>query len=207
MKKRIDTIIFDFGNVLLTWDPHRVYDPWFGSREKADWFLQNICTLAWNGEIDAGKSIAAGTEELCAKHPGWEREIRLYFERWIEMIGPEVDGMYELVTELKAAGYRTLGLTNWSLETFCKVSDHRIFALMDGFVISGAEHCLKPEPEIFRILLDRYGLRPEQCVFIDDSPVNAKGAEAVGITGICFKGASALRQELERVLQDVKGSD
>jgi len=202
MTPKIDTIIFDFGNVLLVWDPHKVYDPYFGSREKADWFLKNICTLSWNGEVDAGKPIATAVAELCAKYPEWEKEIRLYFDRWIEMIGPEVEGMYDLVTELKSKGYRVLGLTNWSLETFCKVSDKRIFALMDGKVISGEEHCLKPEPKIFNILLDRYHLKPEQCVFIDDSPVNAKGAEAVGIHGICFKGAPALREDLKELLQE-----
>lgn len=196
MERRIDTIVFDFGNVLLTWDPHRVYDKYFGNRQKADWFLQNICTLAWNGEIDAGKSIAAGTAELISRHPEWEEGIRLYFDHWIEMIGPEIDGMYELVTELKSAGYRTLGLTNWSLETFCKVKDHRIFALMEGFVISGAEHCLKPEPEIFRILLDRYRLVPGQCLFIDDSTVNAQGARNIGMGAIRFESAQALRKSL-----------
>lgn len=194
----VDTIIFDFGNVLLEWDPHRIYDSYFGSREKASWFIENICTPEWNGEVDAGKSIAQATQELVARHPVWEKEIRMYFDRWIEMIGSPVEGMYELVNSVKAKGYRTLGLTNWSLETFRLVRyEYPVFSLMDGMVISGEEHCLKPDERIFRILLQRYSLEPSQCLFIDDNPDNVRGAEALGIKALQFSDADSLRADLK----------
>lgn len=194
MKK---TLVFDFGGVLVDWNPHYLLDGYFGSREKADWFIRNICTMKWNEEMDAGKPFETGIAELSAKFPEYAADIRAYFERWIEMMGDEIEGMYDLLSLFKQEGYRLYGLTNWSCETFCQVR-HRypIFDLLDGMVVSGEEHCIKPDPRIFRILLERYRLDPADCIFIDDRPSNVAGAEAVGIQGIVFTSAESLRQTL-----------
>lgn len=190
-------LIFDFGGVLIDWDPHYVYDPYFGDRAKADWFLTNICTMEWNGEVDAGKPMAEATAELVARFPEWKKEIEMYFGRWIEMIGKAIPGMYELLLELKARGHRLFGLSNWSAETFVQIKeDFPALKLLDGMVVSGYVKCLKPSPEIYRILLDRYSLQASNCVFIDDNAANVAGAEAVGIRGILFTGASDLRKLL-----------
>ncbi len=190
-------LIFDFGGVLIDWNPHYVYDPYFGDRAKADWFLTNICTMEWNGEVDAGKPMAEATAELVARFPEWKKEIEMYFGRWIEMIGEAIPGMYELLLELKAHGHRLFGLSNWSAETFVQIKeDFPALKLLDGMVVSGYVKCLKPSPEIYRILLDRYSLQASDCVFIDDNAANVAGAEAVGIRGIRFTGASDLRRQL-----------
>ena len=190
-------LIFDFGGVLIDWNPHYVYDPYFGDRAKADWFLTNICTMEWNGEVDAGKPMAEATAELVARFPEWKKEIEMYFGRWIEMIGEAIPGMYELLVELKARGHRLFGLSNWSAETFVQIKeDFPALKLLDGMVVSGYVKCLKPSPEIYRILLDRYSLQASDCVFIDDNAANVAGAEAVGIRGILFTGASDLRKLL-----------
>lgn len=190
-------LIFDFGGVLIDWNPHYVYDPYFGDRAKADWFLTNICTMEWNGEVDAGKPMAEATAELVARFPEWKKEIEMYFGRWIEMIGKAIPGMYELLLELKARGHRLFGLSNWSAETFVQIKeDFPALKLLDGMVVSGYVKCLKPSPEIYRILLDRYSLQASDCVFIDDNAANIAGAEAVGIHGIRFTGASDLRRQL-----------
>ena len=190
-------LIFDFGGVLIDWNPHYVYDPYFGDRAKADWFLTNICTMEWNGEVDAGKPMAEATAELVARFPEWKKEIEMYFGRWIEMIGKATPGMYELLLELKARGHRLFGLSNWSAETFVQIKeDFPALKLLDGMVVSGYVKCLKPSPEIYRILLDRYSLQASDCVFIDDNAANVAGAEAVGIRGILFTGASDLRLHL-----------
>lgn len=191
------TLIFDFGGVLVDWNPHYLYDKHFGDAAKTDWFLANICTMAWNEQMDAGKPFCEGVAELSAIHPEWAREIEMYFHRWIEMMGDEIEGMYSLLQELKEKGCPLYGLTNWSAETFCQVRDrYRIFRLLDGMVVSGEEHCLKPYPEIYHILLDRYHLNPAECIFIDDRASNLRGAEAVGIRGILFTGAGDLRRQL-----------
>jgi 2-haloacid dehalogenase len=192
----IKNIIFDFGTVLLDWNPKRLFTPYFGDEAKCDWFLENVCNRAWNDQMDKGKPVAVGTEEKVAEFPEWEKEIRMYFDRWIEMIGDETPGMFELENELKAAGYGIYGLTNWNNETFCQVRGKRVFQVLDGMIVSAEEKLLKPEPEIYECLLERYGLKREECVFIDDVPKNVAGAEAVGIRAILFENPSQVRRAL-----------
>ena len=190
-------LIFDFGGVLIDWNPHYLYDSYFGDRAKTDWFLANICTMKWNEQVDAGKPMAEATAELVAKFPEWKKEIEMYFGRWIEMIGEAIPGMYELLLELKARGHRLFGLSNWSAETFVQIKeDFPALKLLEGMVVSGYVKCLKPSPEIYHLLLDRYSLKASDCVFIDDNAANVAGAEAVGIRGIRFTGASDLRRQL-----------
>lgn len=190
-------LIFDFGGVLIDWNPHYLYDSYFGDRARTDWFLANICTMKWNEQVDAGKPMAEATAELVAKFPEWKKEIEMYFGRWIEMIGEAIPGMYELLLELKARGHRLFGLSNWSAETFVQIKeDFPALKLLEGMVVSGYVKCLKPSPEIYQLLLDRYSLKASDCVFIDDNAANVAGAEAVGIRGIRFTGASDLRRQL-----------
>jgi len=194
-------LVFDFGGVLVDWNPHHLYDSYFGSKEKATWFLENICTNEWNSQMDGGKPFCQGVAELSAQYPEYAKDIEAYFNRWIEMMGTEIEGMYGLLQEYKAKGYTLLGLTNWSSETFCQVKDvYPIFKLLDGMVVSAEEHCIKPSPRIYQILLERFGLNASDCVFIDDRQPNIDGADAVGMTGILFTSAQDLREKLESVL-------
>ena len=199
----IRNLIFDFGSVLVDWDPHYLYIPYFGDASKAEWFLTEICPYTWNTQADAGRSLQEITDERVALFPQWEKEIRMYYDRWIEMMGGQIPGMEELVRDYKARGYGVWGLTNWSRETFPLVR-HRypVFDLLDGIVVSGEERTAKPGPELYRILLDRYGLQAETCVFIDDSPRNVAGAEAVGIRGLVFRDAAQLRRDLDGILSE-----
>ncbi len=187
-------LIFDFGGVLIDWDPHHLYDPHFGDRAQADWFLKNICTMEWNLQMDGGKPFAQGVAELTARFPEWSREIKMFHRDWIKMIGGPIPGMYELLLEFKAAGHRLFGLSNWSTETFPLIKDdYPALRLLEGMVVSGYEGVTKPQPEIYQLLLDRYSLKAEESVFIDDNPANAAGAEAVGIRGIHFTSCEDLR--------------
>lgn len=197
----IKNIIFDYGAVLLDWNPHHLYDGYFGSEEKAEWFLQNVCTYTWNTQHDGGKPVAEGTAELIAQFPEWEKEIRMYYGCFEQMIGGQIEGMYELITGLKQRGYHVYGLTNWSGETYPLVRHkYPIFDLMEGMVVSGDEKMLKPNAEIFELLLQRYGLKAEESVFIDDNANNCQGARNVGLQAIQFKDARSLAEELEKIL-------
>ena len=192
-------LIFDFGGVLIDWDPHHLYDPYFGDRTRADWFLQNICTMEWNTQMDGGKPFAVGVAELSARFPEWAKEIEMFHKDWIKMIGGPIPGMYEQLCEYKAAGHHLYGLSNWSAETFPLVRDRfPSLQLLEGMMVSGYEGIVKPAPAIFELLLRRYGLRAEDCVFIDDNPTNVDGALAVGIRGIRFTSAAELRSFLEK---------
>ena len=194
----IKNIVFDFGGVLVDWNPHYLYDGYFGSREKADWFLANICTMEWNVQMDGGKPFAQGIAELSAVHPQWSREIQMYFDRWMDMMGEEIPHMRELIQDLKRRGYRIFGLTNWSAETFCQVR-HRygIFDLLEGMTVSGEEHVTKPDLAIYRRLLDRFSLVPGECLFIDDNAANVAGAIQAGMAAVRFTDPATLKEYLD----------
>ena len=197
----IKNIIFDFGAVLVDWNPHYLYDPYFGDAKKAEWFLNEVCPYEWNAQCDAGRPIKDITAERVALFPDWEKEIRMYFDRWIDMMAGQIPGMEALVREYKQRGYGIWGLTNWSAETFPLVrDDYPVFKLLDGYVVSGAEKIKKPDARLYRILLDRFGLEAGECVFIDDNPANTAAAEALGIKGIVFQNPEQLRKELDNLL-------
>lgn len=195
-------IVFDFGGVLVDWNPHHLYDKYFGSREKAEWFLNNICLYSWNLQMDGGKPFAEGVAELQAEHPEWSEAIAIYHTRWIEMMNGEIEGMASVIRRLKMAGYGVYGLTNWSAETFPMVRDtYPVFQEFDGIVVSGEEHLLKPDAAIYKCLLERYALQAEESLFVDDNADNVVGARNVGMKAIQFTSA----EELERELKDVFG--
>ena len=193
----IKNIIFDYGGVLLDWNPHYLYDPYFGDKDKAEWFLTNICTYEWNAQHDNGKPIAEGTAELIALHPEWEKEIRMYYDDFMKMMGGQILGMEELVKDLKAKGYRVFGLSNWSVETFSQVRHvYPVLDLMEDMVISGIERIMKPDHRIFELALNRFGIKAEETVFIDDNPNNVQAACEVGIHGVLFQSKDLLLSKL-----------
>lgn len=194
----IKNIIFDFGAVLVDWNPRYVYTPYFGDADKAEWFIKNICTPEWNGTVDKGRSIDDANRELLEKYPEWEKEILMYFDRWVEMVGDETPGMTDLIRELKAKGYRILGLSNWARVTFNQVKDGFEFEkLLDGYIISGDVKMLKPDAEIYEELIRRFQIEPSESLFIDDNPANTASAEAIGIRAIKFESQEKLRKELK----------
>lgn len=198
----IKNVIFDFGCVLVYWSQHNLYDTHFGSKEKTDWFVDNICTWEWNNQTDLGKSFAESVAEKVAEYPEWETEIRMYWERWEDMLNGEVPGMKEWICELKNAGYKVYGLSNWSHETFPMVKDkYEAFSMMDGIVMSGEELIAKPDLRIYKILLERYGLKAEECVFIDDRKENIVAGEQVGIRGIIFEDCEQVKQAFHELNQ------
>ena len=201
MNRSIDTIIFDLGGVLIDWNPRYVYRKIFKTEQEIEWFLENVTTPDWNENQDAGYPLHKATEELVAKHPEWEPEIKAYYGRWLEMLGDQIHETVEILQQLKHTGkYRLYALTNWSAETFPHALERfEFFKLFEGVVVSGEEKMRKPSAEFYKIILDRYRLDPSTTVFIDDSLRNVKGAEAVGITGIHFHNPSQLKEELGRL--------
>jgi len=194
----INTIIFDLGGVLIDWNPRYVYRTIFKTEEEIDWFFENIATHDWNENQDAGYPIAKGTEELVAKHPEWEKEIRAYYGRWKEMLGGPIHETVEIFREIKQKiNLKTYALTNWSAETFPIALDRYDFLhWFDGRVVSGEEKTRKPFPEFYKKLLDRFSVHPSQAVFIDDNLRNVKAAEEMGLKGIHFTNAAELQKTL-----------
>lgn len=190
------TIIFDLGGVLIDWNPEYVFREVIPDAERRQFFFDNICTHDWNVEQDAGRTLSAATELLVNQHPAWEPEIRTYYNRWEDMLGGPIPETVELLRELRDRGeHRLLALTNWSGETFpVALQRYDFLHWFEGIVVSGDEKTRKPFPDIYHILLSRYGVDPAQAVFIDDGIKNVHGAEAVGIRGLHFQNTPALRQ-------------
>lgn len=198
--QKIDTIIFDLGNVLIEWDPRHLYRKILKDEAEVSWFLENICTSAWNDEQDAGRSFHEATETLVAQHPEWEVAIRAWYGRWKETIPGDLKESVKLLEEIRhSRKYKLYALTNWSAENFPWALDTFPFLhWFEGIVVSGVEKTRKPFPEIFKILFDRYNISPGNALFIDDNRKNIEGGKAVGLNTILFQSAHQLREDLER---------
>lgn len=200
MAATINTIIFDLGGVLIDWNPRYVYRTIFDSEQKTEWFLQHICSMDWNEQHDAGYPIAKGVEEKVMEYPEWEKEIRAYYERWTEMLRDPMHETVNVFQELKKnPNLKFYALTNWSAELFpYALKTYEFLHWFDGRVVSGEEMIRKPSAEIYQRLLDRYGVKPEEALFIDDSLRNIKAAAAMGINTIHFTSPQQLREELKK---------
>ena len=197
----IKNIIFDFGGVLVDWNPHYLFDSYFNDEEKCNWFIENVCNTEWNAQMDKGKPFEVAVKERIAEFPEFEDAIRLYHTEWMKTMGEEIPGMYELISNLKEKYPVIYGLTNWSAETFPPVREkYKIFSLIDNIVCSGDEKLLKPDPKIYQTLLERYNLKAEESVFIDDNINNVKGAIDMGMKSIRFVDAEQLQKDLNELL-------
>lgn len=197
---RIDTIIFDLGGVLIDWNPEYVYlDVFNKDHKKMQWFFDNICTSDWNENQDAGYPMAKATEDRVALFPEYEDLIRMYYGRWIDMLGNEISETVDILEKLiKIKEYKIVALTNWSHETFpIALNRFEFLHWFDGIVVSGEEKTRKPFIDIYNITLERYNINAENSIFIDDNLRNIKAAEELGIHGIHFKDANLLCDQLK----------
>jgi 2-haloacid dehalogenase len=197
----INTIIFDLGAVLIDWNPRYMYRNIFSNEEEMESFLAEVCTSDWNEEQDAGRPLLEGTEILVKQHPHHEENIRAFYTRWEEMLGEAFHDTVEIFKQLKESDkYKIYALTNWSAETF-PIAQQRFDFLnwFDGVVVSGEEKMRKPTPEFYHILLDRYDVKPEEALFIDDNYRNILAAEKLGIKCIHFTSEQQLESELKEL--------
>lgn len=195
----INTIIFDLGGVLIDWNPKYVFDEhYFNSMEKRDYFLTHICSLDWNEQQDAGRSIVEATEERVKQFPDWEPAIRDYYGRWTDMLNGPIADAVDIFRQLKESGkYKLYALTNWQAGLFdIALVRYNFLHWFDGRVVSGEEKIRKPFREFYQRLLDRYNTQPEEALFIDDNLRNVKAAEEMGIKSIHFQNAKTLEAEL-----------
>ena len=195
----INTIIFDLGGVLIDWNPEYLYRKIFNDTADMQHFLENVCTPAWNEEQDAGRTLHEATSVLVKQHPVHEENIRAYYSRWREMLGGAIEGTVEIFKKLKSSNrYKIYALTNWSEETFpIALQQYELLSWFDGVVVSGTEKIRKPFPEFYKILLDRYNVKAEEALFIDDNLRNVVAARKIGIDSIHFLNPKQLNEELK----------
>ena len=194
---RATVVVFDIGKVLVDWDPRHLYRTMFADEAAMERFLAEVCTRDWILSLDRGKPFAQAIPERIAEFPHYEKEIRAFDERWHESNRGVIKGSITILEKLQAAGVPNYAITNFSGEKFEEARDiFPFFDSFDGIVVSGHENLLKPEAAIYRLLLDRHGLRAGDCIFIDDSLANVDGACAVGMHGHHFTSPDGLAREL-----------
>lgn len=198
---KVDTVIFDLGNVLIDWNPRYLYRKILKDEDQITWFLENICTSEWNDQQDAGRTFDEAIRELIPKHPEWEEAITAWGSRWQETIRGPIQESVDILTEIKnKKQHRLYALTNWSAETFPWALDNFPFLhWFEGIVVSGHEKTRKPFPEFYQILFERYSIDPSKAIFIDDNFKNVEGARSVGLPTIHFQNAKQLRDELKQI--------
>ncbi|MBM6595042.1 HAD family hydrolase [Microvirga pudoricolor] len=199
MSQKPTTVVFDVGNVLLRWDPRNLYRTIFDDETKMEWFLSTVCTNQWNLEQDRGRDWDEAVALLAKDHPDHEPSIRAFHERWEETVSGVIAENVALLERLRQAGVPNYCITNFSAPKFVlSQAKYPFLKDFDGIIVSGDERVLKPEPEIYNLLLSRYGLKAEDCIFIDDSKANVEGARAVGMHAIHFLEPMDLTEELRK---------
>ncbi len=195
--RAIDGVVFDLGGVLIDWDPRLLYRRLLPDDAAVEEFLATVCTSAWNARQDAGRPWSDAIAELVAAYPAQRDLIVAYRERWSEMLGGAIEGSVAVLAELRAAGVPLYALSNWAADTFEETRlRYDFLGWFERIVVSGAVGAAKPDPRVYRWLLDACGLDPRHLVYVDDLAANVRVAEAFGMHGIVFTGAASLRDSL-----------
>ncbi len=197
----IKNIIFDLGGVLIDWSPSYVFKEYFETQEAMHYFFKHICTFDWNEQQDAGRPIAEANSTLIEQFPEYETEILAFYGRWEEMLGGAKEGTVRILEHLKEDGkYPLYALTNWSAETWpVAIREYLFLNHFKGILVSGEEKIKKPNPAIYELILSRYGLIAEECLFIDDNLRNIEAAKKMGMHGIYFQSSKQLEKELNNL--------
>jgi 2-haloacid dehalogenase len=202
----IDTVLFDFGNVLVTWDPYAAYEGRMG-RADVEAFFDAVDFPTFNARQDAGRSWAEARREVAQRHPEHLGALDVYIENFAaSLVGP-VAGTEDVVRELDALGVRLFGLTNWSAEMFHQAEPAApAVGLMRDVLVSGRVGLIKPDPRIFEAAIERFALEPARTLFVDDSAANVAAAQALGLRALRFEDAEGLRATLRGLGVEVRAA-
>ncbi|MGB0920946.1 MAG: HAD family hydrolase [Alphaproteobacteria bacterium] len=195
----VKAVVFDMGNVLVDWDPRHLYRKLIDDEAQMEYFLAEICTMDWHFEHDqGGKSFKENADLLSAQHPEHEDLIRAWGNRWLEMVKGRIEGTFDLIDQLKAAGYGLVGLTNVPDEQFDDLrAAYGLFEGFDDVIVSGREKCAKPDPAIYELTERRAGLAGAELAFLDDLPKNIATANDRGWHGIVFEHPDQATRDLK----------
>lgn len=197
----VHNIVFDIGGVMAEWQPELWFRRRFGEEKGPQVFSAAMGDPLWGEQVDRG---LISEEDFLARrrkeYPQLTAELTVTEKEWREMLRP-IDDTVKLVRRLKAAGYRVYYLSNYPERSFWYLRGIMpVFGEMDGGVVSWEVHRIKPEPEIYRLLLERYGLRGSETVFTDDSQANIDAAERLGLFAHRFKNAAGFEAYLKNQL-------
>jgi 2-haloacid dehalogenase len=197
MAPATEAVVFDIGNVLIGWDPRRLYRTLFEDDAAIDAFMDEVGFHAWLVELDRGRAFEEAVEMLAARFPHHRDAIAAFHHRWQETLSGPIEGTVAILEELHAAGVPLYAITNFPTEKYAETRpNHRFFERFQDIVVSGHERLVKPEPGIYRLLVARAGIDPAAAVFIDDSRPNVDAARAAGFDAVHFRSPRPLRAEL-----------
>jgi len=192
-------VLFDVGHVIVDWDPTRLYAQLMNSQAEADRFYREVCTLEWHTNHDRGVSMDDNAVHLIEKYPQHEDLIRAWKPGWLEMVHGYIDGVPEIIDELKSKGVPIFALTNFPAEKWEETA--QAFPALQAFqdvIISGVEKCVKPDPQIYEITLQRISpASPADILFFDDRLPNVEGAKNAGMRAEVFVSGAKMRADLE----------
>ncbi len=199
MTEQIQAVIFDFGGVLIGWNPRNLYSRFFPEQPQAmEDFLAEISFMEWNAQQDKGRPFSEAIAELSQEFPHHAHLISAYYEYFKESVTGGIEGTIKLLQMLKEKNIPLYGLSNWSAETFAVVRhEFEFLNLFDEIIISGEVKLIKPEPEIFELCLQKIGKPASQCLFIDDSEPNIITARKMGFDTVHFISPEHLENELK----------
>lgn len=193
-------IVFDFGNVLLQWEPRGLFQRYFPDGAAVDAFMTEIGFAEWHLEQDRGRSLADAIAEHTTKFPQYAQILAGYHTGYAYAITGAITGSVDILRQLKQANYPLYGLSNYPREMFPLArAKYPFFAWFDEIMISGEVGLVKPDPAIFHLLLAKIQRTAQECIFIDDSNANVTSAQQLGFTAIQFYSSEQLAQELDKL--------
>lgn len=193
-------IVFDIGMVLIGYEPDAAFRELIPDAAERKWFLENVCTSAWNIEQDRGRKWPEAEALLIADYPDHEHYIRAFRRNWHMMITHSIDGSVEIMRKLIADGHDVTMLTNFASDTLREAWERFPFLTESrGVTISGDIGHIKPDRAIYDHHVKTFGVDPVATLFIDDSPKNVIGAQAAGWQSIQFIDPDTLRTDLNKL--------
>lgn len=194
---KVRNVVFDVGRVLVEWDLRCLFAKLIDDPAELDWFLANVVTEQWHHQHDEGRDIRAMITERQDAYPDQADRIAAYLPRFLETIPGDVPGTFGLVRRLDESGVPLFAITNFGDTFWAQFRPTR--PDLDRFrdiVVSGIENIAKPDPAIFELGADRFGIDPRESLFIDDKADNIAAAEALGWRGHHFRDAETLEADL-----------
>ncbi len=191
-------VIFDVGNVLYGWDPESFLVRQIADDEARLKFIEDVDLWGWHESLDGGRPYDEAAAELSETFPDYAHLIAAWGERFGETITDPVPGVHAIVEELDERSVPLFAITNFSADFWApfRKREDAFFSRFRDIVVSGEEKLLKPDPALYYRALDRFGLKPEAALFIDDRLINVEGAKAVGMHAHLFTTAKDLRERL-----------
>ena len=173
-------VIFDIGNVLTRWQPEAFYDRVIGEERRRALFAE-VDLHRMNDIVDEGALFRETIYDWADRHPHWQAEIRLWYDRWIELASPRIDGAIALQRALRAKGVPVFALTNFGKYSFEEAQPKMDFLTdFDRLYVSGRMGVIKPDPRIYQLVEEDCGLPPDRLLFTDDRADNITAAARRG---------------------------